>query len=206
MTSNTEAKIQIGDSVPLVTGSVSSSESVAGQVTNSYSYRETGIIMTMTPQVTSSDLISLEIKQEVSEPVTNTISTAKDTPVIQKREIETAMTIANGKTMIMGGMIQEKVSDDLDSIPVISDIPFLGRLFGNTKQATSRTEMLVLVTGYIVDEKGKVEDMIKRYNDAVKALSKFEGDIDEAHRKDLEREARIKAQNKAAKESGKSAK
>jgi type II secretory pathway component GspD/PulD (secretin) len=66
------------------------------------------------------------------------------------------MTIANGKTMIMGGMIQEKLSDDLNSIPIISDIPILGRLFGNTDQSTSRTEMLVLVTGYIVDEKGKV--------------------------------------------------
>ena len=206
VTSNTEAKIQIGDSVPLVTGSVSSSESIAGQVTNSYSYRETGIIMTMTPQVTSSDLISLEIKQEVSEPVTNTISTAKDTPVIQKREIETAMTIANGKTMIMGGMIQEKISDDLDSIPIISDIPYLGRLFGNTKQSKSRTEMLVLVTGYIVDEKGKVEDMIKRYNEAVKALSIFEGEIAKSHREDQEREARIKREKAAKKESSDQAK
>ena len=192
VTSNTEAKIQIGNDVPLITGSVSSSESVSGQVTSTYNYRETGIIMTMTPQVTSSDLIALEIKQEVSEPVTNTISTAKDTPVIQKREIETSMTIGNGKTMIMGGMIQEKLSDDLNSIPIISDIPFLGRLLGHTNQTKQRTEMLVLVTGYIVDEKGKVEDMIKRYNQAVKALSKFEGDIAEAHKIDLDREARIK--------------
>ncbi|MBE6367291.1 MAG: type II secretion system protein GspD [Lentisphaerae bacterium] len=208
VSSNTEAKIQIGDSVPLVTGSISSSESVAGQVTNSYTYRETGIIMTMTPQVTSSDLISLEIKQEVSEPVTNTITTAKDTPVIQKREIETSMTIANGKTMIMGGMIQEKVADDLNSIPLISDIPFLGRIFGNTNQSKSRTEMLVLVTGYIVDEKGKVEDMVKRYNEAVKSLSKFEGEIAEAHAEDLIREARIrleKAEKKARKDAEKAA-
>ncbi|MBR2357842.1 MAG: type II secretion system secretin GspD [Lentisphaeria bacterium] len=199
VTSNTEAKIQIGNDVPLITGSVSSSESVSGQVTNTYNYRETGIIMTMTPQVTSSDLISLEIKQEVSEPVTNTISTAKDTPVIQMREIETSMTIGNGKTMIMGGMIQEKHSDDLNSIPIISDIPFLGRLFGHTDQATSRTEMLVLVTGYIVDEKGKVEDMIKRYNQAVKELSKFEGEIAEAHKLDMEREERIKREKEARK-------
>ncbi len=192
VTSNTEAKIQIGNDVPLITGSVSSSESVSGQVTNTYNYRETGIIMTMTPQVTSSDLISLEIKQEVSEPVTNTISTAKDTPVIQMREIETSMTIGNGKTMIMGGMIQEKNTDDLNSIPIISDIPFLGRLLGHTNKSKTRTEMLVLVTGYIVDEKGKVEDMIKRYNQAVKELSKFEGEISEAHKIDLEREERIR--------------
>ena len=121
------------------------------------------------------------------------------------------MTIANGKTMIMGGMIQEKLSDDLNSIPIISDIPILGRLFGNTDQSTSRTEMLVLVTGYIVDEKGKVEDMIKRYNEAVKALSKFEGEIADAHKADLKREERIrrskaeKAREKADKEMKKEA-
>ena len=89
-------------------------------------------------------------------------------------------------------MIQEKHSDDLNSIPLISDIPYLGRLFGNTNASTSRTEMLVLVTGYIVDEKGKVEDMIKRYNDAVKALSKFEGEIARNHIEDLKREERIR--------------
>ena len=134
----------------------------------------------------------------MSEPVTNTISTAKDTPVIQMREIETAMTIANGKTMVMGGMIQEKLSDDLNSIPIISDIPYLGRLFGNTNQNTTRTEMLVLVTGYIVDEKGKVEEMIKRYNEAVKTLSKFEGDIATAHAEDIKREERIRRKKEEA--------
>lgn len=197
VSSNTEARIQIGNDVPLVSGSIVSADS-SGTASNTYDYRETGIIMTMTPQVTSSNLISLEIKQEVSEPVTNTISTAKDTPVIQMREIETAMTIANGKTMVMGGMIQEKLSDDLNSIPIISDIPYLGRLFGNTNQSTTRTEMLVLVTGYIVDEKGKVEEMIKRYNEAVKTLSKFEGEIATAHAEDIKREERIRRKKEEA--------
>ena len=192
VSSNTEAKIQIGNEVPLVSGSIVNSDSSAGNASYTYQYEQTGIIMTMTPQVTSSDMISLEIKQEVSDAVTNTITSVKETPVIQRREIETSMTIANGKTMIMGGMIQERLTDDLNSVPIISDIPILGRLFGNSNVSKSRTEMLVLVTGYIVDEKGKVEDMIKRYNDAVKELSRFEGDIARTHEEDMKREARIK--------------
>ena len=59
--------------------------------------------------------------------------------------------------------------------------------------------MLVLVTGYIVDEKGKVEDMIKRYNEAVKELSRFEGDIARTHEEDMKREARIKREKAAEK-------
>ena len=200
VSSNTEAKIQIGNEVPLVSGSIVNSDSSAGNASYTYQYEQTGIIMTMTPQVTSSDMISLEIKQEVSDAVTNTITSVKETPVIQRREIETSMTIANGKTMIMGGMIQERQTDDLNSIPVISDIPVLGRLFGNTNKNTSRTEMLVLVTGYIVDEKGKVEDMIKRYNEAVKELSRFEGDIARTHQEDMKREERIKREKAAEKQ------
>ena len=199
VSSNTEAKIQIGNEVPLVSGSIVNSDSSAGNASYTYQYEQTGIIMTMTPQVTSSDMISLEIKQEVSDAVTNTITSVKETPVIQRREIETSMTIANGKTMIMGGMIQERLTDDLNSIPIISDIPILGRLFGNTNVSKSRTEMLVLVTGYIVDEKGKVEDMIKRYNEAVKELSRFEGDIARTHEEDMKREARIKREKAAEK-------
>lgn len=198
VSSNTEAQIQIGDDVPLITGSVTSSESVAGQVTNTYQYRETGIIMTLTPQVTSTNLIVLKIKQEVSEPIKNTVSTATDTPVIQQRVIDTSMTIANGRTMVMGGMIQEKLTDNLSSLPIIADIPFLSRLFGNTNQSTKRTEMLVLVTGYIVDERGKVEDMIKRYNEAVKTLSKFEGQIAETHAADMDREERLRRERQAS--------
>ena len=191
VSSNTEAKIQIGNDVPLITGSVSNSQTLSG-VTNSYNYKETGIIMTLTPQVTSTNLISLNITQEVSEPVKNTISTVTDTPVIQKRILETSMTIANGKTMVMGGMIQEKESDDLSSLPLIAEIPILKRLLGNTSQTKRRTEMLVLVTGYIVDERSKVEDMIKRYNEAVKTLSIFEGKLAEQHEADLKREERIR--------------
>lgn len=108
------------------------------------------------------------------------------------------MTINNGRTMIIGGLIQEKSSDTLQSIPVIADIPFLRRLFGNTARSVERTEMLVLVTGYIINEKSPVEDMVKRYNNAVKALSIFEGDIDEQHRKDLEHTRRVKLQKGAA--------
>ena len=196
VSSNTAAKIQIGNDVPLITGSVSNSQTLSG-VTNSYNYKETGIIMTLTPQVTSTNLISLNITQEVSEPVKNTISTVTDTPVIQKRILETSMTIANGKTMVMGGMIQEKETDDLSSLPLIADIPILGRLLGNTNLSKRRTEMLVLVTGYIVDERSRVEDMIKRYNVAVKTLSLFEGKLAEQHEADLKREARIRHEREA---------
>ena len=169
VSSHTKAKIQVGSEVPVTTSSFTSTSS-NGNMQKAYEYKQTGIILTVTPQVTSTDLISLEVTQELSQAVTNT-SSAIDSPEITKRCVDTAMTIADGHTMIIGGLIQERKNDNLDSLPFINKIPLINRLLGNTNASVERTEVLVLVTGYIVDEHSPVEDMIKRYNDAIKALN-----------------------------------
>ncbi len=193
VTSNTTAKIQVGQDVPILEEDLTNADSTSGNVTRSYSYRETGIILSLIPQVTSTDLISMQIEQTVSEAITNTITSATDTPVISTRVLNTAMTIANGKTMVIGGMIQEKTTDKLQSVPIIADIPLLRRLFGNTNQSVERTELLVLVTGYIVNGKSPVEEMIRRYNSSVKALSLFESDIEKKNAED-EKRLKVKVQ------------
>ena len=169
VSSHTKAKIQVGSEVPVTTSSFTSTSS-NGNMQKAYEYKQTGIILTVTPQITSTDLISLEVSQELSQAVSNT-SSSIDSPEITKRIVQTAMTIADGHTMIIGGLIQERKNDNLDSLPFINKIPLINRLLGNTNAAVERTEVLVLVTGYIVDEHSPVEDMIKRYNDAIKALN-----------------------------------
>jgi general secretion pathway protein D len=182
--------------VPLLTSDYTNTSS-NDNIVRSYDYEETGIVLDITPQVTSSDLISLEIDQKVSEAVSNTITTAKDTPVIDIRKLETAMTIANGQTMVIGGMIQEKNTDRISSVPFVADIPFLRRLFGNTEQGISRTEMLVLITGYIINEKSPVEEMVRRYNNAVRTLSTFERKLEDEHARDVERLKQVKQEREA---------
>jgi general secretion pathway protein D len=98
-------------------------------------------------------------------------------PIITKREIDTSMTIANGQTMVLGGLIQERTSDTLDSLPIINKIPFLKRLLGSTNASVERTEVLVLITGYIVNEHSEVDALIRRYNDAVDALNDYDASI-----------------------------
>ncbi len=194
VTSNTEATIQVGQRVPLLTADYTNVDSQQGAISRSYDYEDTGIILEIVPQVTSRDLIALEIKQTVSEAVKNTITSAADTPVINQRMLETTMTITNGRTMVIGGMIQEKNTDTLASVPIVSGIPFLRRVFGNTSQSVNRTELLVLITGYIIDEKSPVEDMLKRYNNSVKALSVFENELEEQHKMDLAQARRAQAE------------
>ena len=138
---------------------------------------DTGVILKVTPYVTSTDLISLDILQTMSQAIANNITSKSDSPVISVREIETSMTIANGQTMVLGGLIQERVNDNLDSLPIINKIPFLKRLLGSTNASVERTEVLVLITGYIVNEHSEVDQLIRRYNDAVKALNEYDATL-----------------------------
>ena len=173
VSSHTEANIQVGQRVPYIKQGITDSSS-AGRVTQSYDYEDTGVILTVTPYVTSTDLISLDIKQTMSQAVTNTITPSINSPVFNQRIVETSMTIANGQTMVLGGMIQENSNDNLASLPIINQIPFLKRLIGSTNASVERTEVLVLVTGYIVNEHSDVEALVRRYNDAVKALGDYD--------------------------------
>lgn len=178
VTSHKEAVIQVGEKVPYISQGTSDTSS-SGTVLQNYDYEDTGVILTVTPQITSTDLISLNIKQELSSVVNTATTSGINSPTFSKRIVETDMTIANGRTMILGGLIQERKNDYLDTIPIINQIPILRRLFGSTNASVERSEILVLVTGYIVNEKSPVEEMLKRYNDAVNSLNSFSKDIKE---------------------------
>ena len=183
VSSHTEASINVGQSVPYVSNSLTNASS-SGNVSNSYTYKDVGVILKVTPYVTSTDLISLEISQTMSSAIPNTI-TNSDQPVFSQRTLETSMTIANGQTMVLGGLIQENTSDGLDSVPIINQIPILKRLIGSTNASVERTEVLVLITGYIVNEHSEIDTLISRYNDAIKALNHYDkglGDKPDAHK------------------------
>ncbi len=175
VSSHTEASINVGSDVPVITSGYTSTQS-SGTTQYNYDYKPTGVTLTVTPQITSTDLITMEIKQELSQAIQNTTSTIQ-TPEITQRVIETSMTIANGQTMIIGGLIQEKKKDSLDSLPFINHIPLLNRLVGSTDASVERSEILMMITGYIINEHSPVEEMIKRYNDAIEALNDFDSKL-----------------------------
>lgn len=174
--SHTQAYVNVGTKVPVLKQNLTntgSSSSSGNEILQTVDYEDTGVILTVTPQVTSTNLISIEIDQQLLDAVYNTTSKI-DSPEFTTRQFTTNMTIGNGQTMVIGGLIQEQRKDSLESIPIINNIPVLRRLVGSTDASAKRTEILLLVTGHIIDEKSRVEDMIKRYNDAVKSLNEFD--------------------------------
>ena len=174
--SHTQAYVNVGTKVPYLTQNLTntgSSTSTGTDIVQNIDYEDTGVILTITPQVTSTNLISLELDQKLLDAVYNTTSSI-DSPEFTTRQFTTSMTIRNGRTMVIGGLIQESRKDNLESIPLINNIPVLRRIIGSTDASAKRSEILLLVTGHIVDEKSRVEDMIKRYNDAIESINEFD--------------------------------
>ena len=191
---NAKASINVGDDVPVITAEVTNTDSASQTGTTlvrNVTYKETGITLTVLPQITRGGRITMKVEQEVSEAQSNTTSNI-DSPQVQQRKVSTTMSLRNGQLLVCGGLIREKLTESLDSLPIISSIPFLRRLLGDTQMSTVRTEMLVLITGTIVTEETKLEEMIKGYQEAVDGLVEFnQPDPDRRkrfrHKGDLER-------------------
>lgn len=174
--SHTEAKISVGDKVPIITSSITDTQSSSANntsVKNEVQYQNTGIILNITPHVTKGNLIAVDLEQTVSDAIPTTSSTI-DSPTIQERTLKTSMSLRNGKTVIIGGLIREKTENSLESLPMLINIPFLRHLTGNTVKSVKRIEMLIFITGYIIQEDTKLDELLQRYRKSVEALKKIQ--------------------------------
>lgn len=177
--SHTKAKISVGARVPLVQSEISNSQSVVAtgatestSLVRNIQYFETGIILEVTPHVSRGGRITIDITQTVSEAINNTTS-AIDSPEISERVLETSMSIRNGQTIIIGGLIKEQLVDNLDTVPFLGKIPILGRLIGDSDLTIKRTELLMLITGTVITENTRLQELLKRYRNTVEHLQEF---------------------------------
>ena len=169
MTRNGEsASINVGQEVPTVTTQgVTTNGGVFGGTTSNVvpqtiQYRNTGVLLRVRPVVHAGDRIDLEVSQEVSsaEPTTTGVTTS---PTIRKRSIETKLSMRDGATVMLGGLISETATDSNSGVPGLKDIPGLGHLFKKSGQTRARTEMVILITPYIINDSGEAEAATDAY-------------------------------------------
>jgi general secretion pathway protein D len=163
------ALIQVGDEVPIVTQQQTTA--VAGSNANngllqSIQYRSTGVILKIKPVIHSGDQIDLDISQEVSQPVSVTTGVTT-TPTISTRKVETKLTLRNGSTMLLAGLIDGSSSDGNGGVPFLKDIPLLGSLFRNQTVKKSRREMIILITPYIANDATEAEAITESFRRAL---------------------------------------
>lgn len=148
------ASINVGTQVPIITTQESSpTGGVVGgntSILQSIQYRNTGIILNVQPTINSNKRVELVVSQEVSDAQQNNISGVQS-PLIINRSLSTTLSLDDGQTALLGGMISENYSRGNSGIPYLKDIPILGNLFKNQSNSLQRTELIVLLTPYIID-------------------------------------------------------
>lgn len=149
---NEKAKLQVGSTVPIQTQA--SQGTIAGSpVINSIDYRDTGVVLEITPRVGSRGLVTLDIQQVVSS-VAETTSSRIDSPTFDERRVKSRVAVNDGETVAIAGLIRSQETQGSGGIPGVSSIPYVGGLFGNKAAGKESTELLVIITPHIVRDQG----------------------------------------------------
>lgn len=150
---NRTATLNVGDQVPIVTRAASSVIDPDAPIVNSVEFRDTGVILTVTPQVSSTGMVTLEIEQEISS-VANRPGQAgtgvAGNPTISQRSIVTTVTARSGQTVALGGLIDDSRDDQQAGIPGLSRLPVIGSAFRTQNIRSKRTELLIFITPRII--------------------------------------------------------
>lgn len=155
---NQSARLQVGDQVPIATQSAVSVSDPTAPIVNSIEFKDTGVILEVTPRVNAGGLVTLEVLQEVSD-VTATTTSDLNSPTIQQRSIRSTVAVESGDTIALGGLIQDRDEESRSGIPLLSDLPILGNLFKSTNNIKDRTELLVLITPRVVRDAREAQDV-----------------------------------------------
>ena len=144
---NEVAKFRVGDQIPIVTRTVSSVDDANAPVSNEVEYRDTGIIMNVRPRIAENGVVTMVIEQEISSVSANASSL---TPVISNRSVSSTISVVDGQTVLLGGLISEQSDVGRDGIPGLNQVEVVGNLFGSRSRADVRTELLILIRPSVI--------------------------------------------------------
>ncbi len=167
---NVEAEINISQSIPFI---VSQREDVSGNFIFNYSFQDVGIVLTVTPHITANGMVTLDVTRTADDLVGFTDFNA---PIVNQREASTTVSVMDGETIVLGGIMRTQVRTTVKKIPILGDIPILGELFKSTSRQDVKTELLVFLTPRIVRTWQEAEELRKDQVDQLSDRSKADYD------------------------------
>ncbi len=173
---NQSARLQVGDQVPIAVQSSVTVNDPDAPIVNSIQFRDTGVILEVTPRVNAGGLVVLDVLQEVSDVVETTTSDI-DSPTIQQRVIESTVAVQSGDTVALGGLIRDRHVESVSGIPLLSEIPLIGNLFKTTEVIERRTELLVLITPRVVRNRREALEVTAELRRRLSTLGPLEKEI-----------------------------
>lgn len=181
---NKEAKIQIGKAQPILTNTyTTTSTSTIGVVEGSIEYKDVGIIITVTPRISDGGLVTMEISLEDSSvddyflgrtiegQAAENQGTLK-VPLFKKKTAKTTLSVTEGQTIILGGLLEKTKNVKKSGIPLLSKIPILGGLFGAQEYGVGQNELVLMMTPHIITDHVQSKTVTDEFRERVEGLKK----------------------------------
>ena len=164
------ATLQIGDQVPITTQSAVSVLTPGAPVVNSVAYKDTGVILSVTPRINESGRVLLDIEQEVST-VSRTTSSDIDSPTFGRRRVKTTVVVNDGEGITLGGLIQDRSTAGAAQVPILGDIPLIGNAFKEKRNLVEKTELLIMLTPRVVRDLNEAHAVTAEYRTKIEAFT-----------------------------------
>ncbi len=144
---NQQATITVGNQVPFATGTTT----VAGQTQVTTEYRDIGIILSVTPSINPEGLVIMTVSPEISSTTGDSVQVSQELslPVFATRTSSTKVAVRDGQTIVIGGLIQDEIRDTIRKVPLLGDVPLVGNLFKRTQKEKAKTELLIFLTPHV---------------------------------------------------------
>jgi general secretion pathway protein D len=168
---NQEATITVGQEVPFIRNTrVTENDAII----NTIEYEDVGILVTVTPHINLEGVVTLDVSPEISQVSGETvpISETVDAPVIAKRSATTRIAIADGQTIVIGGLMEDRMVESVSKVPILGDIPLLGAAFRRLENATAKTELLIFLTPHVAHNPYQLKRMAEEEKKGIKILNK----------------------------------
>ena len=165
---NQEASFIVGDEVPVLTGSTSSSSN--DNPFQTIERKEVGIKLKVTPQINEGDAVQMVIEQEVS----NIKGQTSVDVIFATRAVKTTVLAKSGETVVIGGLIDDSVNETVDKVPLLGDIPFLGHLFKSTKSSTEKRNLMVFIRATIIRDDQTMSDLSTRKYSLIRSVQQVQ--------------------------------
>ncbi|MEA1051507.1 type II secretion system secretin GspD [Lamprobacter modestohalophilus] len=164
---NQEAKIEVGDEVPILT-TAQQGTSDTDRILNQIEYRQTGVQLSVTPRVTPGGLVQMQIDQQVSSVLEDVGPLGS--PSFRNRSITSNVAVRSNQAVVLGGLIQDDTSSGKSGIPGLYRAPIVGSLFGQTNKNARRTELVVVLTPRVIAGDSDIDAVTRDFRRKVKNL------------------------------------
>jgi general secretion pathway protein D len=174
---NQTANIRVGDQIPVTTRSSQSTSNPDAPIVTEVQFRDTGTLLTVTPRINAGGQVTLEISQEVSLPGTEPAVGGGGNVSIAQRTITSSVIVQSGQTVVLGGLILENSSEGVSGVPILMDLPLIGKVFSTTSQDTFRTELLITVKPTVVGYEREMREVTEELRMRMRNADDYEQEV-----------------------------